>query len=155
MRQPTICPNAALRSALYAITLPVTEDVKSPLGITSMMDHNHSPHPRHTVKRINAPQSVCVDAASGVAKNSGFCSPIDRSSQSFHFKHPPLTKVVPPWETLETEKGKHKPPGLSPKKASRSTRTSMQDTRSFAFSCESSNGRGDGIGRRLLMTMKG
>ena len=49
------------------------------IGITSMMDHNHSAHPRHAIKRVNAPQSIGVDAASGVAKDSGFCG---RSGQS-------------------------------------------------------------------------
>ena len=51
------------------------KDVKV-IGFTSMMDHNHGPHPRHAVKRVDAPQSVGVDAASGVAKDSGFCGPI-------------------------------------------------------------------------------
>ena len=37
------------------------------------MHHNHSPHPRHTVQRINAPQSVRVDAPAGVAEDGGFC----------------------------------------------------------------------------------
>ena len=51
------------------------------IGITSMMDHNHSAHPRHAVKRVNAPQSIGVDAASGVAKDSGFWG---RSGQLSH-----------------------------------------------------------------------
>ena len=48
-----------------------------------MMDHNHSTHPGHTVKRVNAPQSVGVDAASGIAEDSGFCCPIDQSFEIF------------------------------------------------------------------------
>ena len=49
-----------------------------------MMDHNHSPHPGHTVERVNAPQSVGVDAAAGVAQDGGFCGPV---GLSVHFEH--------------------------------------------------------------------
>lgn len=89
------------------------------------MDHNHSPHPSHAVKRVNAPQSVGGDAASGVAQDSGFCGRIRSVSQS-------LDMLSLTWPLRNREAEKDKPPCFSSKKASRSTRTSMQDTVSFA-----------------------
>ena len=47
-----------------------------------MMDHNHRPHPGHAVERVDAPQSVGGDAASGVAQDGGFCGRIRSVGQS-------------------------------------------------------------------------